>query len=199
MTHEKVKADRWPRRVLRALAVGVILTLALAAFACVVQPVAIRPGDPALNYIPVSPTLATSGMPTRRQFKVIAEAGYAVVINLAPNGVAGAHEDEASLAREAGLAYHHVPVDFANPQASDYARLAELLRQHRGQRVLVHCQVSMRASSLVFLFRVIELGDDADRAFDDVLRIWQPSHAWRALLKEQLAAKGIAAPLMLVD
>ncbi len=199
MAHGTVETRRRWRRLPRALAAGVVVTLALAAFAWVAQPVAIRPGDPALNYIPVSPTLATSGMPTRRQFKVIAEAGYAVVINLAPNGVAGSHDDEAGLAREAGLEYHHVPVDFAKPQADDYARLAGLLRQHRGQRVLVHCQVNLRASSMVFLYRVIELGEDADRAFDDVLRIWQPAHAWRGLLREQLMASGVAAPLMLVD
>ncbi len=199
MAHETAATKRQWRRVHRALAAGVIVTLALAAFAWVAQPVAIRPGDPALNYIPVSPMLATSGMPTRRQFKVIAEAGYAVVINLAPNGVAGAHDDEGRLAREAGLEYHHVPVDFAKPQASDYARLADLLRRHRGQRVLVHCQVNMRASSMVFLYRVIELGEDADRAFDDVARIWQPIRAWRGLLKEQLMASGVAMPLMLVD
>lgn len=199
MAHGTVETRRRWRRLPRALAAGVVVTLALAAFAWVAQPVAIRPGDPALNYIPVSPTLATSGMPTRRQFKVIAEAGYAVVINLAPNGVAGAHDDEAGLAREAGLEYHHVPVDFARPQAGDYARLADLLRRHRGERVLVHCQVNMRASSMVFLYRVIELGEDADRAFDDVLRIWQPTHAWRGLLREQLMASGVAAPLMLVD
>ncbi len=199
MAHGTAETKRRWRRVHRALVAGVIVTLALAAFAWVAQPVAIRPGDPALNYIPVSPTLATSGMPTRRQFKVIAEAGYAVVINLAPNGVAGAHDDEAGLAREAGLEYHHVPVDFARPQAGDYARLADLLRRHRGERVLVHCQVNMRASSMVFLYRVIELGEDADRAFDDVLRIWQPTHAWRGLLREQLMASEVAAPLMLVD
>lgn len=199
MTHGMMESGRRWRRVVKALAAGVAVTLALAAFAWVAKPVAIRPGDPALNYIPVSSTLATSGMPTRQQFKAIASAGYAVVVNLAPNGVAGAHDDEARLAGEAGLEYHHVPVDFASPQASDYARFAELLRRHRGRRVLVHCQVNMRASSMVFLYRVIELGEDADRAFDDVLQIWQPTHAWRGLLKAQLAAKGIAAPLMLVD
>jgi hypothetical protein len=44
---------------------------------------------------------------------------------------------------------------------------------------------------------VIELGENPDLAYDDVLRIWQPSPAWRTLLKQKLDAAGIAAPLML--
>ena len=39
------------------------------------------------NYLQIHENLATSGQPTKKQFSLIAEAGYRVVINLAPASV----------------------------------------------------------------------------------------------------------------
>jgi uncharacterized protein (TIGR01244 family) len=191
------RAGRGRARWLPALLLAALLTTALAGFVWVARPVRLQSVEPALNYVPVTAQLGTAGMPRRAQFARLAGAGYQVVINLAPDGVTGAHADEARLAAAAGLAYHHVPVEFAQPTAAQYAAVAALLRRHRGERVLVHCQVNMRASVMVFLYRTIELGEDVDRAYDDVLRIWQPSHAWRRLIRDTLAAAGKPLPMML--
>jgi uncharacterized protein (TIGR01244 family) len=168
----------------------VLLALLLAAAAPLARAVAI-------NHIDIHPQLGTSGMPTRGQFAAIAKAGYEVVINLAPDTVPGAHKDEAALVAAQGMAYEHVPVVFSNPSVQDYEAFVAALRRHAGRKVLVHCQINMRASTFAYLYRVLELNDDPDRAFESVQRIWQPDAAWRTLITTLHAQRNKPLPLAL--
>jgi 3-mercaptopyruvate sulfurtransferase SseA len=88
-----------------------------------------------------------------------------------------------------------VPVDFSRPRHADLERLARELRAFDGRPVLVHCQLNMRASVFVFLYRVTELGEDPERAYDDVLKVWQPNAVWSRFVREELQARGIRVPL----
>jgi protein tyrosine phosphatase (PTP) superfamily phosphohydrolase (DUF442 family) len=151
-------------------------------------------GDPALNYVESTPTIATSGMPTRRQLQKLAAARVAV-INLAPSDAFGSHDDEQVIVEKAGARYVHVPVDFSRPRHSDLERFAREMRAFAGKSVLVHCQLSMRASAFVFLYRVTELGEDPELAYDDVLKIWQPNAVWSRFVREELQGRGIRVPL----
>jgi len=169
---------------------ALLLALLLAAAAPAARAVAI-------NHIDIDPRLGTSGMPTRAQFAAIAKAGYDVVINLAPDTVLGAHKDEAALVAAQGMAYEHVPVVFSNPTAQDYEAFVAALRRHAGRKVLVHCQINMRASTFVYLYRVLELNEDPDRAFESVQRIWQPDAAWRTLITTLHAQRNKPLPLAL--
>jgi hypothetical protein len=72
------------------------------------------------------------------------------------------------------------------------------MRSHEGHgRTLVHCQLNLRASSLVFLYRVIERGEPADSAYDAVVAVWRPNETWRRFLRETLRAHGKALPMEL--
>lgn len=185
--------SRLPGSALFILAVIAMLLV----YARIAMPFSLSPGPIALNYVENAPGISTSGMPTRTQFARIAGEGFGIVVNLAPAGALGGHEDERALAEGAGLRYFHVPVDFAAPGRADYERLAAVLREAGPQRALVHCQLNMRASSFVFLYRVVELGEDADRAYADVTRIWTPSPVWARFLRETLRARGRQVPLEL--
>lgn len=172
---------------------------ALAAVACLLSACACvswRTDPLGVNYVAVSPKIGTAGMPQRDQFEAIAGAGYQTVIDLVPPA-AGGHADEAELAARQGMRYYNVPVDFAHPTTEDYERFAALMRRHAGERVYVHCQMNLRASSFAFLYRVLELGEDVDRAYDDVLRLWQPSPPWRRLIEDTLTKRGRPLPLAL--
>ena len=50
------------------------------------------------------------------------------------------------------------------------------------RKVLVHCQINMRASSLVFLHRTIALKEDPRVAYEAVTAVWSPRGPWRALI-----------------
>lgn len=173
---------------------AVFVVAAFIALGWSAAPSALTLGDPALNYVESTPTIATSGMPTRRQLQKLA-AGRAAVINLAPSDAFGSHDDEPAIVEKAGARYVHVPVDFSRPRHADLERLARELRALDGKPVLVHCQLNMRASVFVFLYRVTELGEDPERAYDDVLKVWQPNAVWSRFVREELQARGIRVPL----
>jgi uncharacterized protein (TIGR01244 family) len=154
-----------------AVAVG------LLGFLQVALPFAVRPAALGVNHVEHSARLASSGMPTHAQMSAIAQAGFGVVVNLAPDEALGSFDNEAGVVERLGMRYFHVPIDFTSPQPVDYTRFARAMREAGDERVLVHCQLSLRASSLMFLYRTIELGEDVDRAYDDVARVWQPTPA----------------------
>lgn len=173
----------------------------LAATLCLLPACGRIPPRPAeslgVNFVAVSPAIGTAGMPQPDQFEAIAGAGYRAVINLVAPTETGSLRDEADLAARHGMNYDNVPVDFAHPSADDYGRFAEIMRRHAGKRIYVHCQMNMRASSFVFLYRALELGVDVDRAYDDVLRIWQPAPHWRNFIDDTLTRRGARLPMAL--
>lgn len=188
-------ADR--SRLADYLTFTVLLVAGLIAFGRIALPFMVSPGPLALNYVENTPRISSAGMPTESQFAAIANAGFDVVISLAPATVLGAHEDEGALVAQHGMRYFNIAVDFAAPKPEDFDRFARILDAQRGQRVLVHCQMNLRASSFVFLYRVIALGEDPDQAYDDVTRVWQPAKPWRDFIRRTLLARGRPLPLAL--
>lgn len=186
----------WLRAALKP-GFAIVLAAGLLAFGRIALPFAVSTGPLSLNYVENSPRLSSAGMPARRQFAAIAAAGFGTVVNLAPPDALGGHDDEQALVERQGMRYVSLPIDFAAPRVEDYERFAALLRQNAGQRVLVHCQLSLRASTLVFLYRVVELGEDPDQAFGDVVRVWQPNSAWQKFMRAVLVARGKALPMEL--
>lgn len=192
---ERASSRRRPRWIGGNSALLAVLSAALLWL--LVQPVKLHASSLGVNYIQISPRLGTAGMPTRAQFADIASAGYQTVINLAPDTVTGAHKDEPQLVASRGMAYEHIPVDFARPTAADYAQFVVAMNKHADRRVFVHCQVNMRASTFTYLYRVMELGEDPDRAFEAVQRVWQPAPPWRSMIREVHAARGKPLPVAL--
>lgn len=188
-------ADR--SRLADYLTFTALLVAGLIAFGRVALPFMVSPGPLALNYVENTPRISSAGMPTRSQVAAIANAGFDVVISLAPVTVLGAYEDEGALAAQHGMRYFNIAVDFASPRSEDFDQFVRILEAQRGKRILVHCQMNMRASTFVFLYRAIELREDPDQAYDDVLRVWQPSRQWRDFMRDTLIARGRPLPLAL--
>ena len=55
----------------------------------------------------------------------------------------------------------------------------------------MHCQVNMRASSMVFLHRVVGERQDPAKAYEAVAAVWSPQGPWKALIQAQLKKNGI--------
>jgi len=58
--------------------------------------------------------------------------------------------------------------------------------------VLVHCQINLQASTMTFLYRVIELGESPDKAYESVASVWSPNEVWKRYVVAQLARAKIA-------
>lgn len=142
------------------------------------------PGFP--NRVDISPRLVTSGQPSTQALAGLKARGFEAVICLAPPTVHDAVRDEPLIVARQGLVFINLPIRFDDPTEADLETLAGLLNTLRERKTLVHCQVNMRASTLVFLYRSIYLKEDPRKAYEAVSRIWVPQGPWRKLAEDQL-------------
>ena len=147
------------------------------------------------NMVEVSAKLVTSGQPSAEALGGLKAQGFQAVIYLAPPTVPDAVRDEQLIVTRQGLAFINIPIQFDNPTDSDFETFAAVLGALGDRKVLVHCQVNMRASSMVFLYRTIILKEQPLAAYHSVQRVWSPSGAWRKLIEGQLRKHGISFEL----
>ncbi len=169
--------------------------LALGLAAALLSPTLPAQPEPANlvapNVMLISPRLVTSGQPTAAALAGLAAAGFEAVIYLAPPSVPDAVRDEPSILQRQGIEYLNLPIAFDNPTAADVEAFMQAMGQLGSRKVLVHCQANMRASSLVFLYRVIMLKEAPELAYEAVSRVWSPRGPWKRLIIAQLAAHQI--------
>ena len=144
------------------------------------------------NVVPISATLVTSGQPTAQALATLASQDFQAVIYLAPFTVSDAVKEEPLLVSKQGIEFIHIPIPFNKPDESHFLAVSSALERLQDKKVLVHCQVNMRASSMVFLHRVISGKEDPSRAYEAVAAVWSPQGPWSQLLAGQLAKHGIA-------
>lgn len=144
------------------------------------------------NVVAIDPLLVTAGQPTPASLARLGRSGFEAVVYLAPSSAHDAVADEPSILREQGIEFVHVPIPFAKPEEGHVRAVSDALRRLQGKKVLVHCQVNMRASSMVFLYRVLTQGQDASKAYEQVAAVWSPQGPWRTLLQSQLHKHGVA-------
>lgn len=147
------------------------------------------------NVVPIDAKLVTSGQPKAEALAALAAEGFEAVLYLAPSSVPDAVKDEASILQKQGIEFVHIPIPFAAPAAAHVEAVSAALQRLQGKKVLVHCQVNMRASTLVFLYRVLQRKEDPAQAYDEVRRVWTPQGPWRDLAKRQLSEHGISFDL----
>ncbi len=137
------------------------------------------------HYYRYDATLASAGQPEASQLALLPGA-FDCVINLAQSDSPHALTDEAGTLEALGLPYIHLPVDFKKPLARDIKRFLAMMREHTEQRLFVHCAYNWRASSFVFLHRVINADCDQQQAKADLYAIWQPDATWQAFIETTL-------------
>lgn len=139
------------------------------------------------NVVPISAQLVTSGQPTAAALAKLKAQGFDAVIYLAPTTVSDAVADEKSIVEKQGLTWVNIPIQFQQPRAADFEQFVATVKSMAGKKILVHCQVNMRASSMVFLYRSIVNQEAPDKAYEAVINVWSPSGVWKELIAAQLA------------
>jgi protein tyrosine phosphatase (PTP) superfamily phosphohydrolase (DUF442 family) len=164
------------------------LLLALASSAAMAQ---LRPGS-APNIVEITPRLVTSGQPPAEALAGLGAQGFEAVIYLAPPTVPDAVRDEALIVGRQGLVFVNIPIKFDNPTGKDFEDFSSVLASLSRRKVLVHCQVNLRASSMVFLYRAIAAKEDPALAYESVAKVWSPEGPWKRLIREQLRKNDIS-------
>jgi protein tyrosine phosphatase (PTP) superfamily phosphohydrolase (DUF442 family) len=169
--------------------------LSLAAVFAVVPAFSYAGQSPNLaapNVVSISPRLVTSGQPSAAALAQLGSQGFGAVIYLAPPTVSDAVRDEAAIVQRQGLAYVNIPIKFDNPTEEDFTSFVSALSRLTDGKVLVHCQVNMRASSMVFLHRVIVGKEPPEQAYESVAKVWSPNDPWKSFIVSLLRKNKIA-------
>jgi protein tyrosine phosphatase (PTP) superfamily phosphohydrolase (DUF442 family) len=149
-------------------------------------------GIVAPNVRVISPLLVTAGQPDRASLQRLKAEGYAAVISLAPGNTSDAVPDQAAILAAQGVEFVHIPIPWQTPEAMHLEEMATTMQRLKGRKVLVHCQMNMRASALTFLYRTIHEKEDPATAWSDVKPLWTPTNQWAEFINGQLRAHRIA-------
>lgn len=132
--------------------------------------------------------LTTSGQPREPDLADIAALGVTHIVNLGLHDHPDALADEAASVRALGMAYTHLPIDFAAPGEEDYQRFRAIMDDIGAASVHVHCIANYRVSALLYRYRRDVLGADDGVERARMERIWRPGGAWAALIGDSAAA-----------
>ena len=179
---------RSPFRALLLILAGAAGAAMAAESSTPARPVA---GIVAPNVRVISPLLVTAGQPDRSSLQRLKAEGYAAVISLAPGNTPDAVPDQAEILAAQGVEFVHIPIPWQAPEARHLDAMAAAMQRLKGKKVLVHCQMNMRASALTFLYRTIYEKEDPATAWGDVKPLWTPTNQWAEFIDAQLRAHGI--------
>lgn len=144
------------------------------------------------NVVPINEHLITSGQPSAAWLETLGQRGVEAVIYLAPLTVGDAVPDEPQILARQGIEFVHIPITFNKPTGADFDRFVTSMAALQGKKVWVHCQVNMRASSMVFLYRTIVLKEEPQKAFEAVSKVWVPNGVWQRFIEAQMTAHGMS-------
>jgi protein tyrosine phosphatase (PTP) superfamily phosphohydrolase (DUF442 family) len=143
------------------------------------------------NLVAVNAHLVTSGQPSAAWLETLKAHGFAADIYLVPATAPDAVATEPLIVSRQGLVFVNIPIAFDGPTAGDFQTFAGVLDALGTRKVLVHCQVNFRASSMVFLYRTVVKKEDPQQAYEALSRVWTPEGAWKQLIESQLQQHGI--------
>lgn len=139
-----------------------------------------------INLIKINDKLFTSGQPTSKQFELIANDGFEVVINLGLATSEGKIEKEDEVVTSLGLTYLHIPVDFQEPTLKNLNDFLELLYSQRDKKVWVHCIKNYRVSAFMYVYHKYIFQTPFDEIDLDIFNEWQPDSAWQDIMKTSI-------------
>jgi protein tyrosine phosphatase (PTP) superfamily phosphohydrolase (DUF442 family) len=140
------------------------------------------------NFLALSDTLFTGGMPKADQLTDAAQRDVQIVINLAPHTVPDALPDEEQLVNSLGMQYIHIPVIWTTPTKDGLDRFIAVMDENKDKKILVHCQANFRATAFVALDRILRQGWDPKDAIEDMHKIWDAEDypIWKMFIEENL-------------
>lgn len=140
--------------------------------------VAQRPALHMPNVVSITPRIVTSGQPSTQALADLRAQGFEAVVNLVPPNAAAAVIEEGVIVSRQGLVYVNIPIKSDVPTEPDYQLFASVMEALAERKVLVHCQINVHASSMVFLYRVVVAREDPRVAYESVLKVWSPYGPW---------------------
>lgn len=130
-----------------------------------------------------------AAQPGEGDFVLLKERGVERVINLRTPGEM--KFDEAKVAADLGMEYHHVPVASADSLTDDaFARLRGLLEDDGRGAILLHCASANRVGAVWLVKRVLDDGVPYDKALREARTVGLRSPALQDRAAEYIESQG---------
>ena len=138
-----------------------------------------------LNYIKINDNISTSGQPSKKQFKIIAENNFDVVINLAMHNK-GALKEEDKIISKNGIVYIHIPITWKNPELDRLNLFLSLLKtlQEKNKKVFIHCIMNYRVSAFMYQYKKSVLKQKNVKLISP--KEFKPKKVWKELMQTEL-------------
>lgn len=134
------------------------------------------------HYHYIDEQLASSGQPQAHEFEAIASNGYQVIVNLAMHNSSNAVLEEEAIVTALKMSYVHLPVPFDAPTTHHLRAFFEVMRNHKTNKVWVHCALNYRASAFLYQYYRMVLNQSDSKARDVMLPSWEPNKVWQQFL-----------------
>lgn len=149
--------------------------------------------DEVINYVAYSPVFASAGQPTATQLGALHDAGLERIVYIAYSDHERSLQHEDRVAKKLGMEYIHIPVEWNEPTASDFALFASVMQSAPDKPTLLHCQMNFRATAFAMLYRVIFDDVPLAEAKADMNAVWTPNQIWTDFILARLDEAGIDA------
>jgi protein tyrosine phosphatase (PTP) superfamily phosphohydrolase (DUF442 family) len=73
------------------------------------------------------------------------------------------------------MTYHHIPVDWNNPQESDFEKFERVMQTLPEGKTLIHCAANFRVTAFYALYALKHLGWSETQAEEFRASIWEGS------------------------
>lgn len=121
------------------------------------------------NYTKVDSTIACGGTLAPGSIAALKQAGYKSIVNLRADTEEGANvEEEARAAKEAGLAYIHLPFVASSPDATVVDAFLQAFARPENLPMMLHCGSGGRASMFWAAKRVMIDGWPVEKAMAEL-------------------------------
>lgn len=130
------------------------------------------------RFFRVDQTVCTGGQPKLVHLAKLKADGVKAIINLRPPKEHDAAKEEAQ-AKELGLRYFNIPVDFGNPQDEQVEAFLKLTDDPANRPLFIHCAVAIRVGAFWMIRRVVRDGWTVEKAEAEAKQIGLTNQDWQ--------------------
>jgi uncharacterized protein (TIGR01244 family) len=126
--------------------------------------------QPIRNFMRQNEQFCTGAQPRNEHLAKLKEEGVKAIINLRQPSEHRAAEEEAK-AKELGLKYFNIPVEYANPKEEQVTEFLKLTDDKSNLPVFIHCTAAIRVGAFWMIRRVLRDGWTVEAAEEEAKKI----------------------------
>ncbi|MBI9071028.1 MAG: protein tyrosine phosphatase family protein [Melioribacteraceae bacterium] len=130
--------------------------------------------------------ISIAGQPGKTEFKTVAANKFDLVINIRTDEEMDSLFDEKNIVESLGMKYFQINMSLDNPREDSFHRFYELLTQHNGKKIFIHCKANKRVSAFTAAYLIIKNKISEPDGFNLIYNIWEPTDNWLKFIEDRI-------------